>query len=59
MAGIFAIYKKKQISEKVLNNVRKGASKLKHRGKNHRFIHNTFPVEIIFYQQKKTLIFYQ
>ena len=36
MAGIFAIYKKKELDEKLLDTIKKGASKLRHRGENHR-----------------------
>ena len=54
MAGILAIHKKKKLDENLLEIIRNGASKLKHRGKNHRFTHENFPIEVIFYQQKKT-----
>ena len=53
MAGIFAIYKKNKINKDLLYRIRKGSSTLKHRGANHRFKYENFPIEIIFYQRKE------
>ncbi len=53
MAGIFAIYKKNKLNKDLLDKIRKGSSTLKHRGANHRFKHENFPIEIIFYQRKE------
>jgi asparagine synthase (glutamine-hydrolysing) len=53
MAGILAIYKKKKLDEDILEEIRKNAFKMKHRGRRHRFKYEQFPIEIILFQQKK------
>jgi len=53
MAGILAIYKKKKLEKKVLDDIRNSANNLKHRGNNQFFTYENFPIEIIFYQEKE------
>lgn len=51
IAGIFAFYKKKKLNDRSLNNIRKCALKVKHRG-NSRYIYEDYPIETILYQKK-------
>jgi len=53
LAGIYAVYKKKELDESIVKKIRKSASKLKHRGINHRYLYEKAPIEIIFYYKKK------
>ncbi len=53
IAGIFAIFKKKRIDGVLLDEIKHNATKIKHRGRESRFIYEDFPIEVIFYQKKE------
>ncbi len=50
IAGIFAIYKKTELSKSLERRLLKLASRLRHRGLNNKFEYNKFPIQLIFYQ---------
>ena len=52
MAGIFAIYKKKELDENKIELLNECSLKIKHRGRKHRYIYQKAPIEVIFYHKK-------
>jgi asparagine synthase (glutamine-hydrolysing) len=52
LAGIFAILTQKKLGRIDRKNIKKQASKIKHRGPIHTFQFNKFPLNLIFHQKK-------
>jgi asparagine synthase (glutamine-hydrolysing) len=53
MAGIFAVYKKHQLSNSLEKKLIDCSSKLKHRGPKHTFSYDKFPVHLFYHQKNK------
>ena len=57
LAGIFAVYKKKELNEEERKRIAECAFKLKHRGPLRTIEIDSYPIEIFFHQKNHTTLF--